>query len=202
MFNLIKLSILAMLLSISSTMPLVALAGSPTISGTPPTQITVGTQYVYTPTASDPDGDKLSFVVQNRPSWLNFSYSSGKLSGTPTSTGVYPDIRIFVKDGSSTVGSAKFTITVQGATPAPSECVRLSWTPATQRTDGTSLADLAAYEIVYGRSPDELVTTFSVNARTTELWIEKSSHGARYAAVRAVDSKNINSKNSNYIRVY
>ena len=43
-----------------------------TISGTPMTGITVGTNYSFTPTASDSDGGKLVFSIQNSPSWASF----------------------------------------------------------------------------------------------------------------------------------
>ena len=56
----------------------------PTISGTPPTAVTIGKSYSLTPTASDPDGDVLTFSVQNMPSWASFDTTTGRLSGTPT----------------------------------------------------------------------------------------------------------------------
>src|SRR5205814_8237654 len=39
----------------------------PTISGTPATTATTGTAYSFTPTASDPDGDTLTFSITNPP---------------------------------------------------------------------------------------------------------------------------------------
>ena len=39
----------------------------PLIAGTPATQITVGTAYSFTPTASDPDGDTLTFSAEGLP---------------------------------------------------------------------------------------------------------------------------------------
>ena len=44
----------------------------PVISGSPATSVTVGQAYSFTPTASDPDGQALSFSIANRPSWATF----------------------------------------------------------------------------------------------------------------------------------
>lgn len=196
MFNLVKLSVLALLL------PVVALAGPPTISGVPTTQPTVGQPWTFTPTVSDPDGDKLVFVVLNKPSWLNLSYSTGKLSGTPPAVATYSNVQLFVKDGTSNVAGPKFTITVKPATSTP-ECTKLSWTIPTENTDGTALTNLAGYEIVYGPAPDSLVGLRSVSGPTsTTLWVDKSSPGPLYAAVRSVNANGVNGPRSNYIKVY
>ena len=45
----------------------------PVISGSPPTTVTVGQIYSFTPTATDPDGNPLTFVVANLPSWAHFN---------------------------------------------------------------------------------------------------------------------------------
>ena len=42
---------------------------APTISGSPRTSITAGTFYSFRPTASDLDGDTLTFSIQNKPTW-------------------------------------------------------------------------------------------------------------------------------------
>jgi len=60
----------------------------PKISGTPPTTAKVGVAYSFAPTASDPNGDTLHFSVVNKPAWLAFSTTTGRLSGTPTSSNV------------------------------------------------------------------------------------------------------------------
>ena len=41
----------------------------PTISGTPAVSVDEGSPYSFTPTASDPNDDPLTFDIQNRPSW-------------------------------------------------------------------------------------------------------------------------------------
>jgi hypothetical protein len=89
---------------------------TPTISGTPPTSAIVSTSYSFTPTASDPDGNTLSFTIANRPSWATFSASTGRLTGTPASTNVgsFSNIVISVSDGATSASLPAFTISVSG----------------------------------------------------------------------------------------
>src|SRR5690606_18051920 len=58
-----------------------AVNSPPTISGTPATSVEEGSAYSFTPTASDPDGDALTFTIQNRPAWAAFDPATGRLSG-------------------------------------------------------------------------------------------------------------------------
>src|SRR5262245_11949961 len=60
----------------------------PVISGAPPTSATVGVQYAFTPSATDADGNTLTWGITNRPTWATFSTSTGRLSGTPASANV------------------------------------------------------------------------------------------------------------------
>ena len=87
---------------------------APTISGVPATGVSMGEQYMFQPTASDPDGDVLTFDVTNRPSWATFDEDTGALSGTPSlgDAGVYSGISITVSDGSLSDSLSSFSITV------------------------------------------------------------------------------------------
>ena len=60
-----------------------ATTAPPTISGAPATTVVVGTPYTFTPTASDPDGQPLTFSIRNRPTWASFDTATGRLQGTP-----------------------------------------------------------------------------------------------------------------------
>jgi len=123
----------------------------PQISGTPPTSATVDQQYLFLPSASDPDGDDLTFSIVNRPSWASFNATTGRLRGTPVAgdEGIYSNIEISVSDTDLTASLPAFAITLaQAATGS----VTLTWTPPTKNTDGSQLTDLAAYKIYYGLS--------------------------------------------------
>jgi len=121
---------------------------APTISGTPATSVTTGQTYSLTPTASDADGDALSFSIVNQPAWASFSSSTGRLSGTPTSTsaGEYIDIRISVSDGQASASLAPFSIlvdqapTISGSPPtAAGEGQAYAFTPSAHDADGGTL---------------------------------------------------------------
>ncbi|HEX5419595.1 MAG TPA: putative Ig domain-containing protein, partial [Gammaproteobacteria bacterium] len=123
---------------------------APTISGSPSTSVTAGQAYSFTPTASDADGDTLSFTIQHKPAWASFSASTGKLSGKPLAgnVGTYSDIVIAVTDGSATRQLPAFDITVEAVSLGSAT---LTWTAPTQRTDGTALTNLAGYKIYWGQ---------------------------------------------------
>jgi len=119
--------------------------GAPRISGTPPTSAKVNEPYAFQPTASDPDGDKLTFQIANKPAWANFDSSTGRLSGTPSSsyTGTFADIRISVTDGKATSSLNAFAVSVASLQAGSAT---LSWQPPTARRSRTSRATSFATE--------------------------------------------------------
>src|SRR4026207_1285157 len=107
---------------------------APIISGTPATSVTVGQFYSFLPTASDADGDTLAFTIQNKPSWATFSATTGRLSGTPGSTGTFGNIVIRVTDGSLADSLPAFAIAVTSA--STNNAPTISGSPATSVTAG------------------------------------------------------------------
>jgi Putative Ig domain len=108
---------------------------APTISGTPTTSIVAGATYSFQPSASDTDGDALTFAIQNKPSWATFNASSGLLTGAPTANdvGTTSQIIISVSDGSAEADLAPFAVQVTAtpSNPAPTNTApTLSGTPA------------------------------------------------------------------------
>lgn len=93
----------------------------PRIEGTPPTRVTVAATYDFTPIASDPEGQTLTFSIVNRPSWAQFNSTTGRLTGTPTSAhvGTYPNVSISVSDGAARATLPAFSITVDAANRPP-----------------------------------------------------------------------------------
>jgi hypothetical protein len=96
--------------------------------------VTTGQAYAFTPTASDPDGDALTFSIANKPSWASFNAGNGRLSGTPSSgdVGVHVGITISVSDGKASASLPAFEITVEAANRAPA----ISGTPSAAVTEG------------------------------------------------------------------
>ena len=130
----------------------------PVISGTPGTSVIAGSAYSFQPTASDADGNTLTFSVANKPAWASFNTSTGRLSGTPSSgqVGTYSGITLAVSDGEDTASLPAFTITVASA-PATGSA-SLSWVAPTTKTDGSplSLSEIAGFRIYHGTTSDNL----------------------------------------------
>jgi hypothetical protein len=108
--------------------------GAPTITGTPVTAAVVGTNYNFQPSANDPDGNALTFSIQNKPGWATFSQSTGRLSGTPSAAGTTADVIISVSDGTVSNSLPRFSIQVTQSNRAPT----ISGTPATSVTVGNA----------------------------------------------------------------
>jgi hypothetical protein len=133
----------------ASLAPFSIRVGAPlTISGSPPTQVTAGKGYSFTPTTNAPSGTALTFSIQNRPVWASFIAGSGMLSGTPaaTQTGTNSGIVISVSDGTQSVALAPFSIavvkgvTISGNPPASVNAgAAYSFTPTASGPSGTTL---------------------------------------------------------------
>ncbi|MBV6422382.1 MAG: hypothetical protein NAOJABEB_00161 [Steroidobacteraceae bacterium] len=108
---------------------------APTIGGSPATNATVGTAWSFQPTASDPDGNALTFSIANRPAWASFSTSTGRLSGTPTTAATHTGIVISVSDGAAGASLPAFTITV---TATANRAPTISGTPSTSVNAGSA----------------------------------------------------------------
>lgn len=126
----------------------------PTISGSPSSSVTANNAYSFTPNASDPDGDTLSFTGSGIPGWATLNTNTGRISGTPgdADVGSYSGISITVSDGSASDTLGPFSITVRAApvsnTPptisgTPPSTVQMdsaySFTPNASDADGDSL---------------------------------------------------------------
>ena len=171
--------------------------GAPTISGTPSTSATVNAAYSFQPSASDPNGQALTFSIANKPSWASFSTSTGRLSGTPSSASVgsYAGIVISVSDGSNKKSLPGFTLTVRQAQLGSAA---LSWTAPKQNVDGTQLTNLKGYRIHYGMSSNSLNQTVEIpSPGITTALIEGLSAGTWYFALKAYNSSNLESSLSN-----
>ncbi|HKU14724.1 MAG TPA: putative Ig domain-containing protein [Steroidobacteraceae bacterium] len=169
---------------------------APTITGAPGGNIVAGQAFSFQPTASDPDGDQLTFTVTNLPSWATFNQSTGRISGTPASADVatYSNIRITVSDGRASASTAAFSITVAAVGVGS---VTLSWTPPTQNEDGTALTDLAGFQVHYGRSQSQLDQSVEVsNPSVNRLVVDNLSSGTWFFAVTSVNRQGIASQMS------
>lgn len=176
----------------------VATNSPPSISGAPATSATVGEAYSFIPNASDPDGQRLTFSITNRPTWAQFDTATGRLSGTPASgnIGSTSNIVISVSDGQDAVSLPAFSLAV--VNPVPQGSATLSWSPPTSNVDGTPVTNLAGYRVKYGQQASNLSETVSVpSPGITSVVIENLSAGTWYFAVSAYTTANIESDLSN-----
>jgi len=181
----------------ATTLPASGTNRKPTISGVAPTSIVAGTQYSFTPTASDADGDVLTFSVTGLPSWATFNTSTGRVRGTPGQgdVGSSATITITVSDGKTTATLAAFTVKVVATA---SGSVTLTWTPPTQNVDGSPLTDLAGYRIYWGTAQGEYTNSASIsNPGLTSYVVEQLTPATWYFATTALNGQGIESAFSN-----
>jgi Putative Ig domain len=110
---------------------------APSISGAPATRATATQSYSFTPAATDPDANVLTFSIANRPSWAAFNTATGRMTGTPSisQARTYGNIVITVSDGALSASLPTFSITVTApANRAPA----ISGSPGTSVTAGTA----------------------------------------------------------------
>lgn len=171
--------------------------GSPVISGSPDTTLVVGNPWSFTPTASDPDGDNLTFSITGRPSWMSFNSATGRLSGTPSSShvGVYQNIVISVTDGQATVSLPAFSLTVTEPQPSTGAAT-VSWTPPTERVDGSAIGTISSYKIHYSRNAAQLDQLVNVSSGLTSYHIDNLEQGTWYFAVSTKTSDGLESAKS------
>jgi hypothetical protein len=167
---------------------------APTISGTPPTSVIAGKPYSFQPSATDADGDVLTFGIKNRPSWATFSPTTGRLSGTPTASrvGRYSEIVISVTDGKVTRSLSAFSITVKSASGTGS--VSLSWTAPIKNTDGSTLTNLAGFRVYYGTTAGSYSRSVQLpSPNLTSVVIEDLTTARWYFAVKAYTTRGVES---------
>lgn len=173
----------------------------PDISGNPPSAVVVGNTYRFSPRAIDPDGDPLSFSIENKPAWATFDTSTGTLSGTaPLGTeGTYDDIRIVVSDGTAIDSTNRFSVdVVQSAIGS----ITVSWQPPTQNEDGSYLYDLQGHKIYLGSEPGVYDAIIDVpGAGITTYVIESLVTGTYYLSATSYNSSGLESDFSNEVAV-
>lgn len=160
---------------------------APTISGNPSSAVIAGSDYSFTPTASDPDGDQLTFSILNKPDWATFESNTGSLSGRADAgfEGIYANIRITVSDGAASSSLPDFSIEV---TQAAIGSVTLTWDAPTMNVDGSSLTDLAAYKLYYGTNSRNYTNEVRIeNPGVATYVVENLVSDTYYFAITAIN---------------
>jgi hypothetical protein len=173
---------------------------APTISGDPPAAVMVGTEYSFTPVASDPDGDPLTFSIRNKPDWASFDSNTGKLSGVAAAgtEGLYGNIEIEVSDGAAKSALPAFSVEV---TQVVIGSATLSWDAPLNNVDGSALTDLAGYKLYYGRDPGNYGNKILIeNPGVTTYVVENLVADTYFFAVTAINESGVESRFSEETR--
>ena len=171
----------------------------PQISGVPTNSVIAGQNYSFIPTASDPDGDTLTFSVSGLPSWASFNTASGEISGTPQpgSIGTFVDIVIGVSDGQLSASLAPFSVSVEAIGTGSAV---LDWTPPTENNDGSTLVDLAGYIVYWGTQSGSYSNSATIdNASVSTYVVENLSPGSYEFVVTAINTSGAESMFSNIV---
>lgn len=168
-------------------------ASTLTISGAPLTTIAAGRSYSFTPTVNQ--AANISFTIANKPAWATFSTLTGALTGTPTTSNVgsFANIVITASNGSANAALAAFAIAVTQASSATGSAT-LAWTPPTANTDGSSVNNLAGYNIYYGTSKEAMNSKIQVtNPGLTAYTVADLGAGTYYFGISAFTAAGVES---------
>ncbi len=170
---------------------------APTIAPAPITTATIGQLYTFQPTASDADGDRLTFAIINKPDWATFNTGTGRLVGTPdASTGALLTVPISVSDGKAT---ASMDLRIDVVEPTVGS-VTLRWQAPLTNEDGTPLTDLAGYVIRYGLVKSALDQSVQVNdSGATSYTVGNLTAGKWFFTMTSVNSSGTESKPTGYV---
>ena len=173
---------------------------APTITGAPVVSATYGKAYSFTPKGADAEGNKLTFSIQNKPSWIAFSTTTGALTGTPWIKGAFTwaNVIVSVSDGKSTASLPAFNLALGTLTTDGN--AMLTWKAPVADENGAVLTDLAGFRVMYGTSPTAMTQKLEVpDASLTSVSIEELSSGTYYFAVKAYMQSGVESSLSEVV---
>ena len=177
--------------------PDVAENSAPQIWGTAPANVNTGQFYLFTPTATDADGDDLSFSVDGLPSWANFDEANGQISGTPMlgDVGPHSGISITVSDGQAQDTLGPFDVTVQAISNGSAT---LSWTAPVENEDGSTLTDLDGYRLYWGTTSGSYPNSVTIdNESVTTYVVENLAPGTYEFVATSFNTSGVESRYSN-----
>lgn len=157
----------------------------PVITSSPPTTANEDVSFTYTITASDNDGDNITFSAPVLPSWLTFNTVTNSISGKPLNQHVgNHSIQLRASDGKD-ITNQSFQLTVLNSNDLPV----ITSTPVLTGTVGQAyLYEFAASDIDVG----DVLTYSTVNLPT---WINftQGTNGATLSGVPASANAGSNS---------
>jgi len=150
--------------------------------------------------ATDPNGDTLSYGATGLPPGLTLNAATGRVSGTPTTSGTYAVV-VTASDGVN-VASTSFSWTVTGgaplvvAVPTP-PAATVAGAAATFTAGASTTAFNPLYKWSFGDGSPE--TAYSSSPTATHTY---TAPGLYYVTVTAVDDRGIESRQSVLQAIY
>lgn len=174
----------------ATSTPLPVSNTAPVVSGAPASSATTGESWSFVPSATDADGDAVTWSIAGKPSDATFSTASGQLAWTPSGSGAWNDIVITATDARGASTSLPAFSVVVNAPQQVTGSATLSWDMPQQYTDGVPLAAgdaVVGYRVYHGTSADALDQVIPVN-EPTQLQYAASDlpAGTHYFAVAAI----------------
>ena len=185
------------------SIPVVTHDGSNTVINRPPVLDAIGNRSVnegqlltFTVTASDPDGDALTYSASNLPSGANFNTTTHVFTWTPGygQAGSYPNVHFEVMDGSLS-DSEDITITVNAAVARNLYVSHVSALPGGSVTPAVSIdqaAGIARFEFDVGFDPaSKTVASVSAGALLPKGWkVQYSQPGPGVVRISGYNRQN------------
>ena len=112
---------------------------APSFTSTAVTSVNEDAAYSYTVATSDDDGDTVTVTCTTCPSWLSYSSSTGKLTGTPDNDDVGANAVVLTANDGTTTSTQSFTVTVANVNSMGS--VSLSGTTAEDQALTATVTD-------------------------------------------------------------
>jgi len=133
---------------------------TPIITSTPITTATVGAAYSYNVTATDPDGNTLTFSLTINPIGMTINSTTGLINWTPATSGNY-NVTVEVSDNGSPVKSITQSFTIQVGQPGPAnQPPTITSTAITTATVGQAYS----YDVVATDPDGDTLTYFLVGS--------------------------------------
>ena len=97
-----------------NSIPVPPVNHAPVITSVPIIQVDEGDVYNYDVSATDADGDTLTYSLTQKPSWLSINSATGLITGTAplVNSDTDYDVRVKVSDGKGGIDTQDYTLTV------------------------------------------------------------------------------------------
>lgn len=155
----------------------------PVITSTPITQVNEGQAYRYQVTATDADGDILTYSLTENPSWLSINSQTGAITGTAPSVNADTQYNVVVRVSDGTdFAKQSFTVIVKNVPiPPANKPPVITSTPITRVNEGQAYN----YQVV-AEDPDNSSLIYTLTQAPS--WLSISNIGLIMGAAPQVNS--------------